>query len=244
MNQINEQNLSTAQDPGNDGQGGSGVGYSDRFGMILGYQNAGHIGDPSYQNATPHWNGNISWAIYNMLGVSLTPGSPYNPTALVGNTYSYDRASRILGSNFGFYSQNQGNGVWGWYGTNTYDESSYQYDGNGNITAVQRYGNTGSLMDNLTYTYAAGTNRLRHISDAVAAGTFSTDIDNQQTDNYGYDANGSMEKDLQWDVAFVVNDIRNLPVSMWKASNGQELKYYYDTEGKRIRKTRGPRSTM
>jgi RHS repeat-associated protein len=94
-------------------------------------------------------------------------------------------------------------------------------------------------MDNLTYAYAAGTNRLRHISDGVPPYYFSTDIDGQQTDNYAYDANGSMQKDLQRDVAFVVNDIRNLPVSMWKVSTGQELKYYYDTEGKRIRKDAG-----
>jgi RHS repeat-associated protein len=40
-------------------------------------------------------------------------------------------------------------------------------------------------------------------------------------------------------VAFVVNDIRNLPLSIWKASTGQELKYCYDTEGKRIRKDIG-----
>lgn len=114
-----------------------------------------------------------------------------------------------------------------------------RYDANGNITAVQRYGSTGALMDNLGYVYGAGTNRLRHISDAVAAGTFASDIDNQVTDNYAYDANGSMEKDLQRDVAFVVNDIHNQPVSMWKASTGQELRYYYDTEGKRIRKDVG-----
>ena len=58
-------------------------------------------------------------------------------------------------------------------------------------------------------------------------------------DNYAYDGNGSLQKDLQRDVAFAVNDIRNLPVSVWKASTGQELKYYYDTDGKRIRKDAG-----
>ena len=239
LKQINHQNLSAGDDPGHDGPGGSGLAYADKFGMILGYQVAGHIGDPGNQNATPHWNGNISWAIYNMAGVTFAPGSPYTPTTMVGNTYGYDNASRITSSNFGFFTYHSGLEDWGWYGTTRYDETGYQYDGSGNITAVQRYGNTGSLMDNLTYTYATGTNRLRHISDAVAAGTFSTDIDNQQTDNYGYDANGSLQKDLQRDVAFAVNDIRNLPVSVWKASTGQELKYYYDTDGKRIRKDAG-----
>lgn len=237
LTQINELDLDTAQDPGRDGPGGSGVSNKDKFGMLLGYQNQDRIG--SAQNATQHWNGNVSWQVYNMAEDSIEPGSPYRRTSRVGNTYSYDKAGRILGSNFGFFSQNTGNGVWGWYGTTFYDENGYQYDGNGNITGVQRYGNTGALMDNLTYAYATGTNRLRHILETVTAGTFASDIDSQVTDNYAYDANGSLQKDLQRDVAFVVNDIRNLPVSVWKASTAQEMKYYYDAGGKRIRKDIG-----
>jgi len=218
---INHQNLSTAQDPGQDGPGGSGVGYTDRFGMTIGYNAGSPFG--GVMSTTPRSNGNISWTVYNMSTV-LTNGSP-----LVGNAYSYDAANRILSSNFGYWSTS-------WQATTQYDESGYAYDGNGNITAVQRYGSNGGLMDNLGYVYSTGRNRLRHITDAVASGSYSVDIDNQATDNYGYDDNGTVQRDLQRDVAFAVNDLRNLPVSMWKASTGAEVKYYYDTEGKRIRK--------
>jgi RHS repeat-associated protein len=231
---INHQNLNKDQDPGHDGPGGAGVGYVDKFGMVIGYNEIGHIGWA--QGAVAKYNGNITWAMYNMAGVTITPGSQYAPTSLVGNTYSYDRASRILGANFGFYAYDQIAEEWGWWGTTRYDESGYQFDANGNITALQRYGNNGSLMDNLTYVYATSTNRLRHISDSVPAGDFQVDIDNQQADNYAYDSNGNLQKDDQRDIGFVVNDIRNLPISMWKKSTGAEYRYYYDDNGMRIRK--------
>jgi RHS repeat-associated protein len=162
--------------------------------------------------------------MYNMKGDS-TGGS-----TLVGYTYSYDRASRITGANFGYKSGAN------WQATTAYDESGYSYDGNGNILGLQRYGYNGNLMDNLTYTYTAGKNRLRQVGDAVASGLFSSDIDNQQTDNYTYDDNGNLQQDVQRDIAFVVSDIHNLPISEWKLSSGAEQRYYYDAEGKRIRK--------
>ncbi|SFP79700.1 hypothetical protein [Parafilimonas terrae] len=43
-------------------------------------------------------------------------------------------------------------------------------------------------MDNLIYSYTANTNQLDHIADAVAAANYSTDIDNQSSGNYNYDA--------------------------------------------------------
>jgi RHS repeat-associated protein len=230
LRQINHQNLGgiyqgQPQDPGRDGFD-SGLPV-DRFGMVFGYENVlYHIGDPQYQNATPRWNGNITWAIYSMYGV------PFNGTILVGNTYSYDKANRITGENFGYYTTS-------WLSTPAFDESGYSYDANGNILTLQRYGNTGGQMDNLTYAYTAGKNRLRHVNDTVSPSAFTTDIDQQVTDNYAYDDNGSVQKDDQRDIGFVVNDIRNLPVSVWKQSTGQELRYYYDVEGRRIRKDAG-----
>jgi hypothetical protein len=71
--QINHQNLGgicqgQPQDPGRDGYD-SGLPV-DRFGEVIGYNLAQHIGDPSNQNATPQWNGNISWSMYNMYNVN------------------------------------------------------------------------------------------------------------------------------------------------------------------------------
>ena len=38
----------------------------------------------------------------------------------------------------------------------------------GNITVLQRNGPNGTLIDNLTYSYAPGTNRLSTVTDAIA----------------------------------------------------------------------------
>jgi RHS repeat-associated protein len=219
LKQINQPDPSLGSDPGGDGSNGI---PADVFATTLGYNTLVGIG--SSQSATPHWNGNVAWTMYNMKGDS-TGGS-----TLVGYTYGYDRANRITGANFGYKSGAN------WQATTAYDESGYSYDGNGNILGLQRYGYNGNLMDNLTYTYTAGKNRLRQVGDAVASGLFSSDIDNQQTDNYTYDDNGNLQQDVQRDIAFVVSDIHNLPISEWKLSSGAEQRYYYDAEGKRIRK--------
>lgn len=223
VKQINEQNLTTSQDPGHDGSGGTGVPYNDRFGAILYYNQESFWGLPSSQGATPHWNGNIASLVYNMSGV-YTDG-----TSLVGNLYTYDKANRLTGSNFFDYLSS-------WSSTPKFDDSSYTYDANGNILTLKRYGSNGNPMDNLSYVYATGKNRLRHVNDTVSPTAFSVDIDQQVTDNYAYDDNGSLQKDEQRDIGFIVNDIRNLPLSVWKKSTGQEIRYYYDTEGRRIRK--------
>ena len=111
VRQINQQNLNTSQDPANEGPGGAGVPYMDVFGEVLGYNIPAHFGDSIYQNAAPHWNGNISWMMYNMSGVAFSGSS------LVGNTYSNDRAGRLTGSNFGYYSS-------GWQATGVRDSAS------------------------------------------------------------------------------------------------------------------------
>jgi YD repeat-containing protein len=220
LKQINHQNLNSGDDPGHDGAQGSPIPV-DMFGMVLGYNGLTDIGGAQVGRA--RWNGDISWLMYNMANVTT------DSTSLVGNTYFYDNSNRITKSDFGYY-------YGGWQPTTKYDESNYQYDANGNILGLRRWGYNGSQMDSLTYVYSTGKNRLRHIQDAVSPSAFTVDIDNQVTDNYGYDDNGALQKDLQRDIAFVVSDIRGLPVSMWKASTGAEVKYFYDTEGKRIRK--------
>ena len=52
--------------------------------------------------------------------------------------------------------------------------------------------------------------------DTMPEAGFSADIDNQQTDNYGY--NGNFQEVRQRDVASVVNDIRSVPSLVWKTS--------------------------
>ncbi len=57
--QINHQNLSTSDDPGNDGPGGTGVPYVDKFGAVLGYHILNHIAGGSGFTPQAQYNGNI-----------------------------------------------------------------------------------------------------------------------------------------------------------------------------------------
>jgi RHS repeat-associated protein len=220
LTMINNQNLSPSTE---DVQGGFSV---DKFGEVLGYDVQDHIG--YYQNSINQFTGNVSWLMYNIYGLTFQePG--YNPTALVGNTYEYDAVNRLTKSDFGFYAYPPG----GWYATTAYDDRNYTYDANGNITALARYGSDRYIMDNLTYNYYTGTNKLNYITDPVSAGSYATDIDNQSASNYTYDANGNMTRDAQSNLRYVLYNIHNLP-TMLCYQNGTSVWMMYNANGSRI----------
>ncbi len=200
---INQQNLNESQDPGHDGPGGSGVPYLDRFGEVIGYNNITDIG--SSQNAVAQYNGNISWLMYQMYSVA------FNGYSLVGDTYAYDNVNRLTSSNFGYYTS-------AWQPTSAFD-GNYSYDNTGNFKTLQRYSNTGSLQDNLTYNYTSGTNKLASISGSTSAA-------------YTYDSNGNVISDTHRSIGFIQYDPNNMPISMF-LTNGTKLYYENDIYGRR-----------
>src|SRR5207244_1602408 len=70
------------------------------------------------------------------------------------------------------------------------------YDPNGNILTYLRNGTTANnnqlSMDDLTYNYYSGTNKLNHVNDAVGSGNYNEDIDDQASNNYVLDASGNV----------------------------------------------------
>ena len=214
LTQINHQNLTT-EPPGLP---------PDKFGQVIGYHNIEHIG--AVQGAQPKYNGNVTWQMYNMSGV------PFSGTSLVGNSYSYDQADRLRSSSFGYYTTS-------WQPTTAYDVSDYSYDATGNISAMQRYGFNGALMDNLTYSFYAATNRLSHIDDTVPSGVFMGDIDDQIKNNYSYDQRGNMTFDQQREIS-ISYDYRSLPISITVGppmTPGGMTTYRYDADGRRTYKS-------
>jgi hypothetical protein len=214
VTQINGQNLSSSQDPGSDGANGVPV---DRFGMVLGYHNIGHIG--SAQGAQAQYNGNISWEMHNSSGLSYT--GPEGTTPLVGNSYSYDKANRLIGSDFGYYTTS-------WKPTSSHDMPWITFDANGNITALKRYGtSTTNPVNRFRYDYAGSNNRLLAVYDSVTS----------QASTYSYDPNGNALSDQFRVVSNVIYDFRNLPVQA--TIQGVAVKYGYDANGQRIYKEVG-----
>ena len=71
------------------------------------------------------------------------------------------------------------------------------------LTALQRYGQTGTssygLIDNLTFTLDG--NQLSRVDDAVTVSAYNDGFEFKdavkQADEYAYDANGNLTKDLR-----------------------------------------------
>lgn len=92
-----------------------------------------------------------------------------------------------------------------------------------------------SKMDELTYHYNAGSNKLQYVTDAVSSTAYAGDLDSQPSNNYAYDGNGNMIQDLEKGIGYVLYDINNLPIRVCK-TNGDVIDYIYDSRGERAKK--------
>ena len=154
----------------------------------------------------------------------------------ITRVYNYDKLNRLK------YVSTQPelfNGKISWFRNGGIDES-FSYDGNGNIRSMTRRGiispGVTGAMDNLTYSYTTGTNKLRRVTDGVAAGVFSTDIDSQvDPDNYRYDAIGNLVKDSAENIYRIAWSVYGKIDSIYKR-DGTLITYSYDAVGNRISK--------
>ena len=101
--------------------------------------------------------------------------------------FTYDAGARLAGADFQVASTTAGacTQTAGW------DLSGLSYDANGNLTALTRKSSTGSLLDALAYTYAAGTNRLASVGDGGDQNAGAT------PHAYSYDLDGAVVGDFQ-----------------------------------------------
>jgi RHS repeat-associated protein len=179
----------------------------------------------TYAGSTPQYNGNISAMTWRG-----------NETLLRGYTFAYDNLSRLTAANY------KENGT-----ASTKYGTSYTYDKQSNITALQRRGKTGSgatsfdMVDNLTMTYNG--NQLVGVLDTEVAPDLSQNISNDFRTNtlpgtrYTYDANGNRTKDLNQKINSVTYNLLNLPRQM--SIDGQMNTYTYAADGRKLRTVQG-----
>ena len=129
-------------------------------------------------------------------------------------TFTYDGVNRMLNAT---------------HGTGAYTEKVMLYDKNGNIKALQRYGN--GLIDNLTYTYSG--NQLTKVEDATGnAAGFSNGA--SAANEYTYDNNGNLTKDNNKGITNIAYNSLNLP-SRVTFSDGSTIVYTYAADGTKLR---------
>ncbi len=170
-------------------------------------------------------NGNIDIAEFNNQGISPYPRYKYE--------HEYDTGNRLQDADFFRYSGG------GWYSVSDYDVASLDYDKNGNIKNLIRKDESGSNIDQLSYNYTPGTNRLSSVTDACGE-TANIDWD-AESSTFTYDDNGnvsSLQENGQAAITDIQYDYRNLPTSLMNRS-GNTVVYRYNVDGQRIFKKVG-----
>jgi RHS repeat-associated protein len=153
--------------------------------------------------------------------------------------YAYDCAGRILKADFA--QQNQGSSTW------TADKVDFSvkglaYDGNGNISGLLQKGMKGltiAVIDSLKYSYIPYTNKLFFVTDKnndpnSKLGDFK-EINNNQSQDYAYDANGNLNLDMNRLLSANRYNYLNLPDSLTVLGKGY-IEFTYDAMGNRLRK--------
>ena len=167
----------------------------------------------TYNNGTAGYNGNITAMGWTADGDSHS------------YTFTYDGLSRLLNAT---------------HGAGRFTEKVTSYDKNGNIKGLQRYGQTGAstygLIDNLSYTLNG--NQLNRVDDAVNASAYNGGFEFKdavkQANEYAYDNNGNLTKDLNKGIEEIQYNSLNLP-KLIKFKDQSTITYTYAADGTKLR---------
>ena len=174
-------------------------------------------------NGTAKYNGSIS---------SMT-WKAGNESTIRGYKFTYDGLSRLMNATYGETAGINTN-------TNRFSENVTAYDKNGNIKTLQRYGQTAAssygLIDNLTFTLAG--NQLSRVDDAAAASAYNGGFEFKdgvkQANEYTYDSNGNLTKDLNKGISNISYNCLNLPSAV-TFSDGSTIVYTYAADGAKLK---------
>ena len=156
-----------------------------------------------------------------------------NESTVRGYKFTYDGLDRLLNATYGETAGINAN-------TDRFSENVTAYDKNGNIKTLQRYGQTGAstygLIDNLTFTL--GGNQLTRVDDAVATSAYNNGFEFKdgvkQANEYNYDSNGNLTKDLNKGISTITYNVLNLP-NMVTFSDGSTIAYTYGADGTKLK---------
>ncbi|HEU4554192.1 MAG TPA: DUF6443 domain-containing protein [Chitinophaga sp.] len=181
-----------------------------------------------YGYTTNQYNGNIAGIKWKSRSNGIQRSYGYN----------YDNANRLTVADY--TQQNSGSTSW------TRDQmdfsvSNLAYDANGNISSMTQKGMVGtaiSTIDQLSYTYQANSNKLLSVADpsnttTAKLGDFING--NATGDDYAYDVNGNLTKDLNKSISAITYNHLNLPESITITGKGS-IQYKYDAAGNKLQK--------
>ncbi|MGV0923762.1 RHS repeat domain-containing protein [Empedobacter tilapiae] len=170
-------------------------------------------------NTQELFNGNISQTFW------LTQENSF----LRSYDYKYDGLNRLTNANYSNLAKDF---------AGTYDEQ-LSYDHNGNIKTLKRYGQTEQatprLIDDLVYDYenTDKSNKLQKVTDSST--TLGFNDGNKTGNDYAYDVNGNLTKDLNKGITGITYNFLNLPTEvLWNGS--KKINYAYNAAGVKLNK--------
>ena len=177
-----------------------------------------HYND-SYGGSRACYNGNISAMSWKAAG----------DTGVHGYRFSYDEMSRLTAAGY----------LWNGFPSANYD-TSYTYNRQSNLTSLRRNGRTGTssygLIDDLTLTLDG--NWLTRVDDAATASAYNNGFEFKdavkQDNEYTYDKNGNMTKDLNKKITDIQYNCLNSP-SKVTFQDGSTITYTYAVNGTKLR---------
>lgn len=206
LSSINNSDLS------ND-QGVTNADTTDLFGMNILYNEATTV--------TPQYNSNIS-TIRSKSGKygSVTPTN-------LNFDYAYDRLNRLTNS-FSYSSSKSA--------STAYYNENLSYDEIGNIKTLGRYefyNGQPQQIDSLAYSYTG--NQLTRVDDnSTFTGSYGFLEAQKAPNEYTYNGNGYLSKDLNKGISNITYNELNLPEVI--TINGKTVTYTYDSDGNKLKK--------
>lgn len=169
-------------------------------------------------------------ALYNG-NIAQTLWKTASDNKLRGYIYEYDRMNRMTDA---IYYKQDVNPYIGNYNEHV------AYDLNGNIISLNRYGGYENQtlpdeMDLLAYTYNANSNLLVKVVDNGQDNTGFIDSATNTTNDYTYNANGSMITDKNKNITAIKYNHLNLPTQI-TFGNGTSITYLYNAAGQKVNK--------
>ena len=171
----------------------------------------------TYGGSAPQYGGNLSAITWKA------------DSKTRGYKFTYDVLSRLT------KAQYMENGS-----ASSHYNTEYTYDKMGNILTLKRNGKLNDTsyptIDNLTFTYTG--NQVTRIDDSGSTPTYTGAFNfvngSSQSNEYTYDKNGNLTKDLNKNISSIQYNLLNLPTSI-TYSSGKSAAYIYDATGRKLR---------
>jgi len=172
---------------------------------------------PTGASISPCYNGNIAYSV-----TGNTNSMPMRSYA-----YTYDNLNRLTGASGYYYTYSQSSYLG--------NSESFFYDKMGNINRIVR--TTGNaLMDNLSLIYNG--NQIKYIDDSGTNQNsyYIKEYQNKSNtqDEFSYDANGNMIKDLDRDIVTIKYNLLNLPDTI-QFKTGDKIVNTYSASGQKLK---------